>query len=197
MGSSYFFFSDGTVQTNTTGVAPPPPAGTTLTGSSRVDVSNWHSLCAIASNTNPLFTLSRTWDVAQRDHNHFVGLGYRYEFGRIIADVSYSRSNGRTAVTYDYNPTALGLNATQVSLAGNGFPDLSFDQHIAQATAVIPLVRRVSLRLLYWYERANINDWHYDGIDQNPMPANNGAYLDVGPQSYKTHFFTALFRFDL
>jgi hypothetical protein len=62
---------------------------------------------------------------------------------------------------------------------------------------VVPIAPRLSLRLLYWYERGKIHDWHYDGIDVNPMPANNGAYLDVGAQSYKTHWFGALFRFDL
>ena len=42
-----------------------------------------------------------------------------------------------------------------------------------------------------------IRDWHYDGISVNPMPANNGAYLDFGPQDYKVHLFGALFRYEL
>ena len=29
------------------------------------------------------------------------------------------------------------------------------------------------------------------------MPANNGAYLDFGPQGYKVHLFGALVRFEL
>ena len=85
-----------------------------------------------------------------------------------------------------------------MALAGDGFAsDLLFDQNIAEATAVVPLIPRLSVRLLYRYERAELHDWHYDGIDQNPMPANNSAYLDVGPQSYKVHFFGAFFRFEL
>jgi hypothetical protein len=51
--------------------------------------------------------------------------------------------------------------------------------------------------VIYRYEHAEINDWHYDGIDENTMPANNGAYLDFGPQKYKTHFFAVLVRFGL
>src|SRR5262249_12351644 len=46
MGNYYFFFSDGTSQNNATGVAPAPPAGTTLVGTERVLESNWQSLCA-------------------------------------------------------------------------------------------------------------------------------------------------------
>ena len=61
----------------------------------------------------------------------------------------------------------------------------------------MPLVQRLSLRLLYRYERAEIHDWHYDGIDENPMPANNSAYLDFGPQNYKVHFFGVLVRFEM
>jgi hypothetical protein len=84
-----------------------------------------------------------------------------------------------------------------VALAGSGFSDLDFEQNVAEASAVVPLVRRLSLRLLYRYESAEIRDWHYDGIDQNTMPANNGAYLDFGPQKYNVNFFGVLFRFEL
>ena len=96
-------------------------------------------------------------------------------------------------MAYDYNAAALGLNATQVSLAGGGYPDLVFEQNIAEASAVVPLVSRRSLRLIYRFEDAKISDWHYDGVSVNPMPANNGAYLDFGPQKYKAHLFGASF----
>ena len=89
------------------------------------------------------------------------------------------------------------FNATQVALAGDGFSDLTFTQNIVEANAFLPLPKRLSLRLLYRYEDGRIRDWHYDGIDQNSMPANNSAYLDFGPQKYKVHFFGALFRFVL
>ena len=61
----------------------------------------------------------------------------------------------------------------------------------------MPIVKRWSLRVLYRYERAELRDWHYDGIEQNTMPANNAAYLDFGPQRYKVHFFGVLFRYEL
>ncbi len=197
MGNTYFFFSNGASQNNATGVAPVPPAGTTIVGTERVLESNWRTLCGASSPTSPLFTTSRTWTTAQRDHNNVGGLGFRYELGPVLAEVTYSRSNGRTSVTYEYDPTVLGLNATQAALAGSGFPDLVFKQDTADATAVVPIAKRLSLRLLYRYERADLRDWHYDGIDVNAMPANNAAYLDVGAASYKVHFFGVLFRVEL
>lgn len=197
MGNYYYFFSDGTSQNNSTGVTPTPPAGTTLVGTERVLESNWQSLCATRSATSPLFTTSRTWDMSQKDRNIVGGLGFHYEFGRVMTEVGYTHSNGRTSITYDYNAAALGVNATQVALANGGFSDLTFKQNLAEASVVVPLVKRLSLRFLYWYERTEIRDWHYDGIDQNSMPANNGAYLDFGPQNYKVNFFGVLFRYDL
>ena len=140
------------------------------------------------------FPTSRTWDESQKDRSTVSGLGFRHELGRVMTEIGYTYSSGRTSVTYDYNAAALGVNATQVALADSGFPDLVFQQHLAEANATVPIVKGWSLRVLYRYERAEIRDWHYDGIEQNTMPANNSAYLDFGPQKYKVHFFGVLFR---
>jgi hypothetical protein len=197
IGNSYYFFSDGSVQTNATGVPPTPPAGTTMVATEQVLAGNWRSLCGSASAASPLFPISRSWDESQKDHNTVTGLGFHYEKGRVLSDVAYIYSTGRTRVSYGYNPAALGLNATQVGLAGDGFADLVFDQNIVEANALVPLHRRLSLRVLYRFEDGRIRDWHYDGVSVNPMPANNGAYLDFGPQDYKVHLFGALLRFEL
>jgi hypothetical protein len=197
MGNFYYFFSDGSVQTNATGVAPAPPAGTSLQSTQLVQPTNWRSLCGTASDVSPLFPFSRTWDVSQDDHNHVTGLGIHHEIGKILTDLAYTYSNGRTKIGYGYNPAALGLNATQVALAGDGWSDLVFVQSILEANALVPMHKRFSLRLIYRYEDARIRDWHYDGVSINPMPANNGAYLDFGPQDYRVHLFGALFRYVL
>jgi hypothetical protein len=197
MGNFYYFFSDGSIQTNATGVPPAPPAGTTMVSTQQVVAANWQSLCGTASAVSPLFPISRSWDVSQKDHNTVTGLGVHYERGKLLSDVIYTYSNTRTKIGYGYNPAALGLNATQVALAGDGFSDLVFTQNIVEANTMMPIRRRLSLRLLYRFEGGRIRDWHYDGISVNPMPANNGAYLDFGPQDYKVHVFGALFRFEL
>ena len=197
MGNFYYFFSDGSVQTNATGVPPPPPVGTTIVGTQQVLPANFRSLCGTASATSPLFPISRTWTVSQDDRNTVTGLGFHYELGRVLTDVGYTYSSGRTRIRYEYNAAALGVNAVQVALAGDGWADLVFVQNLVEANALVPLHKRLSLRLLYRFEDARIRDWHYDGISVNPMPANNGAYLDFGPQDYKVHLFGALFRYEL
>ena len=197
MGTFYYFFSDGSVQTHATGVAPPPPAGTNMVGTQQVQPGNFRSLCGTASETSPLFPVSRTWTVSQDDRNSVAGLGFHYQLGRVLTEIGYTYSNGRTRIRYEYNAAALGLNAVQVALAGDGWSDLVFVQNFLDANAVVPLFKRLSLRLLYRFEDARIRDWHYDGVSVNPMPANNGAYLDFGPQDYKVHLFGALFRYAL
>ena len=159
--------------------------------------ANWQSLCGTASAASPLFPISRTWDVSQEDRNTVTGLGFHYELGRVLSEIGYTYSNGRTRIRYGYNAAALGVNAVQVALAGDGWSDLVFVQNFVEANAVVPLYKRLSLRLLYRFEDARIRDWHYDGVSVNPMPANNGAYLDFGPQDYKVHLFGALFRYEL
>jgi hypothetical protein len=178
-------------------VPPPAPAGTTLDSTQLVGAGNWQSLCGTASAVSPLFPTSRLWDVSQKDHNTVTGLGVHYELGRVMSDIVYTYSTGRTRIRYGYNAAGLGMNAVQTSLAGDGFSDLVFDQNVAEVNASVPLHRRLSLRLLYRFEDARIRDWHYDGLTVNPMPANNGAYLDFGPQDYKVHLFGALFRYEL
>ena len=79
IGNFYYFFSDGSVQTNATGVPPAPPAGTTLVATQQVLPANWSSLCGTASATSPLFPVSRTWDVVSEgsQHGHGSGLSLR------------------------------------------------------------------------------------------------------------------------
>ena len=61
LGTTYYFFSNGAV--NTTGTAP---AGTTLVGTTQATAANWQTVCATASATSPLFPTSRTWDQQRR-----------------------------------------------------------------------------------------------------------------------------------
>lgn len=197
IGNFSYFFSDGSVQTNATGVAPAAPAGTTLTSTQQVLASNWQALCETASATSPLYPFSRSYQISMQDRNHVVGLGFHHELGTTTVDLGYTYSRGRTRIRYAYNAAALGLTPRQVELAGDGWRDLILGQHIVEANAVLPLRKRLSLRLLYRYEQEEIDDWHYRGIDLNPSPSNNSVYLDFGPQDYKVHLFGAFFRLEL
>jgi hypothetical protein len=51
---------------------------------------------------------------------------------------------------------------------------------------IVPINKSVALRALYRYETGSIDDWHYDGVSENPMPTANTLYLDSGPEDYST-----------
>lgn len=197
LGNSYYFYSDGSVQTNATGQAPAPPAGTSLVASQLVMASNWSQLCGQASATSPLFPLSRTWSAAHRDRQVVTGATAYHDGGRYVVNVSYTYGRHRTAIDYDYNPAALGMTDVQVALAGSGWPALAFDQHNLDSDVTVPVKPGVGLRFVYRYEHGRVRDWHYDGVDINPMPAANALYLDAGRRGYGVHLVGAFLRLEL
>jgi hypothetical protein len=185
IGSTYYFYSDGQVLAAAGGATPVAPAGTTLVATQGVTGANWQDVCGIASSTSPLFPDSRGWEATSRDRNDVVGLGFKYDFGRVRLDTTFTRSLGRTQVGYKYNAAALGLSAVQASLAGDGFTDITFAQNVLSASVMVPVNRMLAVRLLVRHESGRLRDWHYDALAENPMPTNNSLYLDAGPQDYK------------
>jgi len=185
-GTTYYFYSDGRVQSAAIGAAAPAaPAGTTLVATRDVLPSNWMDVCGAAGPTSPLFPDSRGWDVESKDRSDVFGFGVKYDLGRVKLDGNFTRSLGRTQIGYTYNAAALGLSALQADLAGSGFSDLVFAQNVLTASAFVPINKTWAMRLLVRHETGKIRDWHYDGVAANPMPANNALYLDAGPQDYR------------
>ena len=196
LGSTYYFFSDGSVAISATRTPAQVAAGITVVGNSGVvTAANFTALCGTASAFSPLYPTSRTWTMVQDDHSLSAGFGVRHEFGRVRAEAHYGYTDGRTSTAYTYNAAALGLvtsgapTATQLAtlaLIGSGMPDLRYRQHVLDLGVVVPITPKVSLRGLLRHERTRIVDWHYDGVDANPTPSNNQqTYLDAGPQSYR------------
>ncbi len=179
MGSTYYFFSNGSVSGSNT-----PPPGTTLIGTSQLTPSNWQQLCMTAGPLSPLFPSSQAWANTQQSINQTLALGGHYNFSRARFDLSYTYANGRSKTGYSYNAAALGLDDQQQALVGSGMPDTVFVQSIVDASLLVPINTALAIRLYYHYEDGRQSDWHYDGVQQNPVPAPNSVYLDYGPQSY-------------
>ena len=123
-----------------------------------------------------------------------AGLGLKHDFGKARLDANFTRALGRTRIGYAYNAAALGLTAAQVALARDGLSDLVMAQNVLDASLVVPLRKNVSLRLMARHESGRIRDWHYDGLAQLPMPANNAVYLDGGPQDYRATLIGIFFQ---
>lgn len=198
LGNTYYFYSNGQVLNAATGApAPATPAGTTLVSTQNVTAGDWSRVCGTGSPTSPLFPDSRGWEAASRDRHDVIGFGFKYDFGKAKLDTSFTRTLGRTQIDYSYNAAALGMNAAQVALAGDGFSALTFAQNVFSASVLVPLRKDLSLRVIVRHESGKIRDWHYDGVAANPMPVNNAAYLDAGPQDYRATLVGLLFQLRL
>jgi hypothetical protein len=204
LGSTYYFYSNGQVLARAPNAAvPTTPAGTSLVATQAVTPDNFYGVCAVSSDTSPLFPTSRAWNVRQNDRNHVFGLGTNIDFGKPKLSVDYSYTRGRTSVDYDYNGVALGMTPAQIAAAGSGWPDMVYMQHVLTTNLLVPVSKLVSLRLLWSYEWGKVTDWHDDGVSANPTGGAgtgynlNMLYLDTGPQNWRAHVFGVMLRVQL
>jgi len=179
-GTTYYFWSNGAI--TTTNVAP---AGTTLVGTTALTPSNALHICETADPLNPLFPTSRAWDLKQESRNQAASVGVRRDFGAAKLDAAYTYTSGTTTTSYTYNAAGLGITAAQAAAIGDGFPEARFSQNTIEANLSYPISKTLTARLYARHERGRVRDWHYDGVEANPMPANNTAYLDKGPEDYR------------
>lgn len=196
IGTTYYFYSDGSVAVTPTPTAAQTAAGITVVGTSgAVTGANFQALCGTASATSPLYPTSRTWTADQADSSTSAGASVFRNFGAWSLDTQAQYTNGRTSLAYTYNAAALGLvtsgaptpaQLAALALIGNGMPDIRFEQVSLQASALVPVNKSVAVRLLLRHERGRLRDWHYDGVAANPSPAaNQQTYLDAGPQDWR------------
>ena len=187
IGFTYNFLSNGRVQTfplSSSQIA----SGLTIVATRAVLASNFQSLCGSVSPTSPLYPTNRAWAISHRDKNHAFSLGGHYNFPRARLDVNYTFAQATTSIHYAFNAAALGINAAELALIGDGFPDLTFRTSTLESNLVVPFSSKLSLRLLYRFEVGRIRDWHYDGVAQNPTPnSSQSTFLDSGPQNYKAN----------
>ncbi len=148
--------------------------------------------CANAGSTQ--FPLDRRWAAQHKDRNDVVGFGFAHDFGRFRFDMNYTFAKAKTRIDYQYGA---GIPGVDPVLTGTGYPDLTFRQNILEANVLVPLSKQLTLRLLLRHEDGKIRDWHYDGVDVNPVPAaNQQTYLDAGPQDYSAVLVGAFVKFD-
>lgn len=186
IGNYYYFYSDGFVGTGTA-ISAPARAGATLVDTVLVSAGDWDSQCGDHAANSPLWPDSRQWTAKYDETNHVFGIGGRYDFGFARLELDYNYVTGTSSLDYSYNAAALGQTAAVTALSGSGMPDMDYDQQILSLNLVVPVSKSVALRAIYRYEQGTIDDWHYAGVSQNPVPVTTGAqavYLDQGPRDY-------------
>lgn len=212
VGLTYYFWSNGLINTTAIGAAAPAApagsaAGATIVGTQNVTGNNWGTVCGNVSATSPLYPTARAFEVSSKDRNDMFGLGAKYDFSKAKLGLDYTYSKGRTEIDYSYNALALiGTDPTRLAQAGSGMPDMEYTQNVLSLSLLIPVSKQMSTRLMYRFEDVKIRDWHYDGVAANPVPsnsatvANNGAAgvnLDSGPQDFKSNMFGVMLQFKM
>ena len=196
LGNTYYHYSDGSVATTPTPTAAQVAAGITVVANSgAVTAANYLALCGTASAVSPLYPTSRTWSATQTDNSLSLGMGARHGFGKIMAELNYNLTRGRTGIAYTFNAAALGVTTsgaptaaqlTALALIGTGFPDMEVRTDTVDFSLLVPVNKSLALRMQLRHEKGRIKDWHYDGVAANPTPSTNQqTYLDSGPQDYK------------
>jgi hypothetical protein len=155
------------------------------------------SACADSVVVNGVDTGTRpatsAWSSRNRDQNDVLGLGYQRRMGQVMFGLDYSYARGVTNVSYDYGSTALSAvaatQATMAAVAGNALPSMSFVQQSVSASLLVPLSKRVTLRVFDRYELGKIADWHYDQVLTGVVNVFDSGtlQLDAGPQNYHTN----------
>ncbi|MEI8028528.1 MAG: MtrB/PioB family outer membrane beta-barrel protein [Comamonadaceae bacterium] len=163
-----------------------------------------YSACADnVGGSNGARPLSSGWTSDTDDRNNVLGLGLQSEIGRVQLGVDYTYSNSATNISYGYGGTALSnVAATQAAaalIAGSALPNMTFVQQTLNLNLLIPISKKLSVRLFDRLELGSVRDWHYDGVISGAV-ANYDAgtlLLDSGPQSYHTNVIGVFVQYKL
>jgi len=132
------------------------------------------------------YPLADRWWVADEQRNWSGGATLTRYFGDMRLDLYWNYLSSRGITSYDYAGSGAMTFPYTAAQAGSQFPAMTYDVNSLSMSFTVPLNDRTSLRLFDYYERGQINDWHYAGFN-NTLVYGNRAYTDAGPQGYNTN----------
>jgi Putative outer membrane beta-barrel porin, MtrB/PioB len=134
----------------------------------------------------PTYPVANLWWAADEERNWSGGATVTHYFRAMRLDFSWNYLSSRGITSYSYaSPGAMTFPYTAAE-AGSQFPAMTYDMNSLSLSLTVPLGDRTSLRLYDYYERGEINDWHYAGFS-NALVYGNRVYTDAGPQGYNTN----------
>lgn len=146
---------------------------------------------------------SDAWASSSDDRNNVLGLGFQSAINTMQFGIDYSYANSSSKINYEYAGTAFsGIAANQAAaavLAGSALPDMTFVQQTLSFNLLIPVSKKLSLRLYDRLELGQVKDWHYDGVITNAVGAydNSTLLLDAGPQNYRANVIGLFVQYKL
>jgi hypothetical protein len=132
------------------------------------------------------YPLANRWWAADEQRNWSGGISLTQYLGAVRLDLAWHYLSSRGITSYHYGSPGALTYADLADQTGNQFPAMTYIVNSATLNITIPLNERASLRLFDYYERGQINDWHYAGFN-NTLVYGNNLYTDAGPQGYDTN----------
>ena len=133
----------------------------------------------------PVYPLQNQWSEDISETNHNLGAGLALSFDKISMDLNYSYLLSDSEFSYDYASPAAFLNLFPTGEVGNGFPDQKFRHHFLEGNLRWQARDNLTLRLLYRFEKENLDDFHYQGLTE-PLVGDQ-IYLVTVPENYSNH----------
>jgi hypothetical protein len=144
----------------------------------------------------PTYPLGNQWWASDKQRNWSGGATLNHYFGPVRADLGWNYISTRGITAYNYASTgALTYDYTPAQ-AGSQFPAMTYVVNSLTLNVTVPLSERVSIRLFDYYERGQIDDWHYAGFG-NTLVYGHSVYTDGGPQGYNTNVVGLFFNVKL
>lgn len=146
---------------------------------------------------------SDAWSMNTNDRNNALGIGFQSAIGKMQFGVDYSYANSSTAISYNYGSTALsGVAANQAAaalIAGSALPNMTFVQQTLNFNLLIPVNKKLSLRLFDRIEVGQVKDWHYDSVITGAVGAYDSGtlLLDAGAQNYHANVIGVFIQYKL
>ena len=147
--------------------------------------------------------LASSWSSDSDDRNDVLGFGYQRSVGSVRLGFDYSYSASTSNVSYAYGGTALSNvaanQAAMALLAGSALPSMTYVQHTLSINVLIPIDKRLSVRLFDRFELGKVKDWHYDDVMIGTMSNYDGntLLLDTGPQKYRANIIGVFVQYKL
>jgi hypothetical protein len=143
------------------------------------------------------------WNMNTDDRNNVIGLGFQTKIGTMQLGIDYTYSTSTTDIAYNFGTTALNAivanqNAAAL-LAGSALPSMTYVQQTLNFNLLIPVSKRLSVRLYDRIEFGGVTDWHYDGVIKNAVGAYDSGtlLLDSGPTSYRANVIGFFLQYKL
>jgi hypothetical protein len=158
------------------------------------------------SATNGARPLTSAWTSNTDDRNDVFGFGMQSDIGRTKFGLDYTYSYSSTNIAYSYMNTGgtafnnVVANQNAISLiAGNALPSVTYVQQTLNLNLIIPIDKKLAIRLFDRFEFGKVKDWHYDNVITGAVAAYDSGtlLLDAGPQNYHVNVIGLLFQYKL